>query len=177
MFFSTIGVMIAAAGQESWLDVNMKTMLFTVLSFVLLLVVLGKFAWKPLLNGLEARENGIRDSIETAEKLKAEAETILAEHKRKVEEASSEVKQILDEGRERANEMKEKILSEARASAKATVDRATREIEVAEQQALDSIRAEAVDLSIALASKVLGRTLEKSDHEELIRESMKELKL
>lgn len=174
--FSMIGVSMIAE-QQSWLELNGQTMLWTVISFVLLLVVLGKFAWKPLLSGLEAREKGIRDSIESAERLKAEAESILAEHKRKVEEASSEVKQILDDGRERANEMKEKIISEARASAQSTVDRATREIEVAEQQALDAIRAEAVDLSIALASKVLGRTLDKSDHEELIRESMKELEL
>ena len=174
--FSTIGVSLIAE-QTSMLDVDTKTMLWTLISFLLLIGVLGKFAWKPLLNALEKREQGIRDSIDEAAKLKAEAETILAEHRQKLESAEAEVKAIVEDGRQKANEMKDKILSEARTNAKNTVDRATREIDSAREQALASIRQEAVDLSVALASRVIDKSLSPKDHEELIRESLKDLKL
>ena len=174
--FQTIGACLLAE-QETLISIETSTMVWAVVSFVLLLAVLGKFAWKPLLAALDSREKGIRDSIEDAEKAKVEAEKMLAEHKRKLTEAEAEVKALIEEGRAAASSMKEKILEEARETAQSTVERATREIEQAREQALDNIRQEAVDLTVALASKVVQRSLSPKDHEELIRQSMAEIKL
>lgn len=165
------------AAEANPLNVELWTIVWTVVWFVVLLAVLGRFAWKPLLAAMEGRENGIRDSLDRAEKAREEAEGLLAEHKRKIEAAEGEVRGIIEEGRQQAESMKAKILEEARTSAQDTVDRATREIDLAKEDALRSIREEAVDLTVSLASKVVERSLAPKDHEELIRKSMKELEL
>jgi len=174
---STTIAALFLAEQTSVLDIDPGTMLWTLVAFAALLFVLGRFAWRPLLASMEKREKGIRESIEQAERLKREAEELLVSHQRKMEEADEEVKRILDEGREQAGAIKEKILSEARQSAKNTVDRAGQEIAAAREEALAQIRREAVDLSVSLASKVIRRSLSQQDHEELLRESMKELRI
>jgi len=165
------------AAESNPLNVELWTVIWTVVWFVALLVVLGRFAWKPLLTAMEGREQGIRDDLDRAEKAREEAEALLAEHQRRVEKAEDEVRAIIEEGRQQANSMKEKILEEARTSARDQVDRATREIDLAREEALSSIREEAVDLTVSLASKVVERSLAPKDHEELIRKSMKELEL
>lgn len=173
---AAIGTLLLGA-QESLVDVQGWTMIWTFVWFVVLLAVLGRFAWKPLVSALESREQGIRDSIDEANRAREEAQALLADHKKKLEDADQEVKRMLEEGRQQAATVKEQIIEEARSQAKSTVERATREIDLARDEALQSIRQEAVDLSVALASKVIRKSLSPKDHEELIRESMKELEL
>jgi F-type H+-transporting ATPase subunit b len=159
------------------LSPDIGTMFWTVVTFAVLLFVLAKFAWRPLLDALEKRERAIQDSLDGAATLKADAEKMLEEYRAKIDAAHGEVQGIVDEGRRRAESMRDDIVGKARSEAKEAIDRATREIEVARDDALRDIRREAVDLSVSLASKVIERTLQPADHEKFIRETMKDLKI
>jgi len=164
-------------GLPDLVNPNTSMMFWTFVTFIALVVVLGRFAWRPLLDALDKRERAIQDSLDSAAALKAEAEKVLDEYRRRVEAAHEEVKGIVEGGRRSAEALKDEIVGKARTEAKYAVDRATREIEIARESAIQEIRAEAVDLSITLASKVIERSLDRADHEKFLRSAMKELEL
>lgn len=148
---------------------------WTIVTFALLLGVLWKFAWNPILGALEAREEAIRKTIDDAEALQAEAEALLEEHRQKLAEARSEGNRILDEARQAGESMKQDILEKARHEAERTVERAQRQLELETEQAIQTIRSRAVDLALKAAEKVLERSLEDADHRRLADEAVAEL--
>ena len=140
----------------------------TVVAFVLLLVILTKTAWKPILAGLQAREKGIRDQIEGAEKANADAKALLADYQTKVAKANEEARSIVEEGRRDAEALKAKLEGDARAEAQKERDRAIRDIELARQQALKDIYDEVATLSTDVASRILQQRLDPQSHRKLV---------
>ena len=149
--------------------------IWTILTFLILFYVLAKFAWKPLLATLEARENTIRSSLEDAEKAKTELERLNAESEEIIAKARSEAQSIHVEARAAAEKIKTNLMSEAEEDAGKIRDEAETQIRVEKDKASNEIRQEVVDLSLAVAEKVIKKNLSKEDNQDLIENSLKNL--
>ena len=135
---------------------------------MLVVVVLGKFAWGPILALLQQREEFIHKSLADAKHDREEAEARLHEYATRLQSARSEALTILDEARRDAERLREDLKTKARAEADQLVKNAERQIQLETQRALQQIRHEAIDLSVQIASKLLQRNLTKEDNERLI---------
>lgn len=141
---------------------------WTFVVFLLLLFVLGKTAWKPLIKAMHDREEHIEHCLLSAEKARNESEQLLAQHRTLMAEAADQVRALLDEARRDGQAAQEEILAKARAEADAEKDRARRDIETARDQALSEIWTKAADLAVSVAGRVLGKEMNEGDHRRLI---------
>jgi F-type H+-transporting ATPase subunit b len=148
---------------------------WTVVTFVVLLGVLWKFAWNPLLGALEAREEAIKRTIDDAERLQAEAQKVLEEHKARLAEARAEGNRVLDEARQAGERLKAEIMEKARAETGKVLERAQRQLELETEQALQTVRYRAADLALQAAERVLERSLTDADHRRLAEEAIAEI--
>jgi F-type H+-transporting ATPase subunit b len=135
--------------------------------FGLVFLVLWKFAWKPLREQLEAREQRIHDTVEKARTLNADAMALLEKHKEQMDRAKADAQEIIDQGKEAGDKVKAEALEAGQQEAQVLLDRAKKEIDLQTKKALDEIRRETVDLTILAASQVLERSLEDEDHRRL----------
>ena len=157
------------------LDPNPGLIVWTIITFVLLLIVLRKFAWKPLLKALHDREISIRGTLEHADHAKAEAERILEENRRQLALASDESQKILGEGRALGEKLKQEIVDQANQQSRRMVDQARLEIERDKDAALAQLRGEVATLALRVAGKILNETLDEKKHRALIDESLSNL--
>ena len=133
---------------------------WTVLTFVTLLAILGRFAWKPMLSVLSAREEGIQRAIDEAGRQRQEAETLLVRHREQLAEAQRQAQALMAESRSAAEALRKELEAQARADAQALVESAKREIERERTAAIDAVRRESVDVALAVASRILGEKLD-----------------
>jgi|SRR6185295_567237 len=145
---------------------------WTLLIFVLVLVVLGKFAWGPILTALQTREQFIREALEKAKRDREDAEARLREYEERLASARSEASAIVDEGRRDAEVVKRRIEEEAKRQADQIIERAKREIQIATDTATKSLFTLSAKLATDMAARVLGRELSAQDHERLIAEGI-----
>lgn len=146
--------------------------IFSAIVFLLLVVILRKFAWGPITQGLEKREHHIAHEIASAEKANHEAKKLLAEYQKKLDEAQAQVRAMLEEARRDAEGTKQEIVAAAKAEAAGEVARGKSEIETAKDQAMREISQVATDQALALAGKLLQQQLKAADHARLIEESL-----
>lgn len=160
----------AAAGAP--LDPKADLALWSGVTFIVFLLVLGKFAWGPLSAGLNKRESNIRQDIAAAEQARLKAEQMLAEHAAKLDKVQDEVREILAEARRDAEHTKQDIVSHAQKEAEAAKQRAVLEIERARDGALHELF-EAMATQVADATEhVLGRTVNEADQGRWIEEAL-----
>jgi F-type H+-transporting ATPase subunit b len=145
---------------------------WTLLIFVVVLVVLGKFAWGPILNTLQTRENFIREALEKAKREREEAEERLREYEARLAGARAEASAIVDEGRRDAEVVKRRIEEDAKHQADLMIERAKREIQIATDTATKELYTLAARLATDMAGRILGREITAADHERLIAESL-----
>lgn len=143
--------------------------------FLLLLGLLGKFAWKPIMDGLDKREQGIEQRIADTKRASEEAKQMLATYERRLAEASEEVRSMLEEARRDADATRATIVAEAKKAADDEKSRAKHEIGLARDEALTSIAEKAGDLAIEVAGKFLREKIGKDEHSRLVRESVASL--
>jgi F-type H+-transporting ATPase subunit b len=149
--------------------------IWTVVIFVVLLLVLGRFAWKPMLAGLQKREENIRSALAEAQAAREEAKQIQVDLQKQLANAHDQVRQILDEGRRDAEQLREEELAKTQAEIKAERDRLQREIEMQTAQALRKIWSQAADLATLASAKALGRGISEDGHRRLIDEALAEI--
>ena len=149
--------------------------IWTILTFLVLLTLLWKFAWTPLLTSLENRQEAIRKSLDDAERTKKELERLQQEAAQIISKARIDADAIVAKSRSDADRLREEMKHKARAEAAALVRNAERQIQLETERALVQIRHEAVDLSLADASKLIRRNLTKEDHERLIEEALRQV--
>lgn len=154
---------------------NLGNALWTLVIFGLVIFVLGKFAWTPILGGLKQREEFIRTALQEAKRDREAAEARLKEYTDRLDSARAEATAIVDEARRDAEVVKRRLEEEARAEANRTIERAKREIGIAKETAVKELYALTAKLSTDVASKVLRREVQPSDHERLIRDAIAEL--
>jgi len=166
----------AAEGDESNLFAgDIGNAVWTLVIFLLVIAVLGKFAWGPLLTGLQQREEFIRRSLKEAKADREAAEARLQEYEERLSSAAAEAAQILEQGKREGEGLRAGIEEKARDEADKMVDRARREIELAKQSAIKDLYATSSELATEIASRIVQRELNPADHEKLIADSIKEL--
>jgi F-type H+-transporting ATPase subunit b len=143
-----------------------------IVSFGILLWVLYKYAFPPILETLDLRERKIRESLEQAERHRIEAERRMQEYETKLTAASREAEAVLTQAKERA----QRLLDENEQRLLAEADRvkadATREIDQERRKAIQEIRSQATDLALLVAEKVIERSLTDADHRRLADEAL-----
>ncbi|MDQ7815443.1 MAG: F0F1 ATP synthase subunit B [Melioribacteraceae bacterium] len=166
-----------SGGGESGgpLDVNPGVILWTVVTFVFLLLILKKIAWKPILISLKERENFIKESLEKAETAKKDAEKMIADNKQSMLKAEEEAKKIIDQSREFAEKLKSQILDESKTHAKKMVEDATNEIERKNAEAFNKLKEQVADIAIQSAEKILRENLDKDKQVKLVKKYMDDL--
>jgi F-type H+-transporting ATPase subunit b len=144
--------------------------IWTLISFFLLLVLLKKLAYPQILKAMKNREQTIMTQLEEAQKTKAAAEKILEDYKRQLSEARAESQKLMNEGKALGESMRKEIIQKAQEESNQIVKRAQEEIELQKQKALLELREKVADLSIMAATKVINKSLNSEDNRRLVEE-------
>jgi F-type H+-transporting ATPase subunit b len=155
-------------GKPNLLSIDVVVAVATIVVFLLLLFVLTKTAWKPILEGLQAREEAIRASVEGAERANAEAKRIREEFEGRLHAAADEARKIVEEGRKDAEALRAKIEADASAEAEARRERALKDIELARDAALKELHERVAVLATEVAGKIVEERLDPARHRKLV---------
>jgi F-type H+-transporting ATPase subunit b len=165
----------AAPGSSNPVTLDPDLAIVTGIIFLLLLAVLWKFAWGPIIEALDRRESTLAEQLAAAKRSEDESRRLLAEHEKKLAGAASEVKQLLDQARRDAELQKQQIVESAQAAAAAEKDRAVREIHAAKHAALHDLAQKSVSTAVSLAGEIVHRQLNTEDHSRLIGDALQQL--
>ena len=157
-----------AAGPVNLLNPNVGLMFWTLIIFVLLLIVLAKFAFPPMFAAVEARERSLEEAIEGARADREAAAALLAQHRQEMENARAEAQRMIADGRAAGEKLRGEMLEQTRAQQQELLDRARREIDAERDRAIMELRREAVDLAILGAGKVIEQNLDDAANRRLI---------
>jgi F-type H+-transporting ATPase subunit b len=157
------------------MEVQPSLALWTVVVFIGLFFLLGRFAWKPISQALHQREEHLEHCLLQTETARNESERLLAEHKRLMASVDERVRTLLDQARNDAQARGEEIIKTAQGEAEAARDRAKREIGAARDQALADIWTQTANIAVSVAGRVLAKQLNEDDHRRLLDVAMKEL--
>ncbi len=157
------------------LSPNPGLIFWTAVTFLLLVFILSKVAWKPIVQALNEREKNIQLSIDRAEQAKKEAETILAELKAERAKAQMEAEKIVSEAKAYAEKVRAELLEKANAEARKMIDDAKADIELAKERAMEELKNTVADLAIEAATKIIQHNLDAERHKDLIADVIKEL--
>ncbi len=147
----------------------------TIVIFALLLAVLGKVAWGPIVKGLEARENKIRKDIMDAEEARAKAEALLRQYSQQLSDAEARGQAMIAKASSDAEALAASIRTRAQQEAEEARDRATKDIDAAKNQAIREIYEQAANLATNAAEKIIRRTLNPNDYRDLVNLSLEQL--
>jgi F-type H+-transporting ATPase subunit b len=161
-------------GQEDTnpLDFKRDLAIWTAVVFLVLLLLLWKFAWGPLALGLQRREQGIADQIAQAEASHRLAEELLARYEQKLADSQGEVRGILDRARRDAEGAGREILEKTKQEARAEQQRAVQQIDAATANALKELAAQSATLAVELAGKIVGAEISAAHHDRLIEQAV-----
>jgi len=157
------------------LGINLGYLISQIINFVLLLVILRMFLYKPIVNMLDKRREKIRTDLEEAENARSQAEAARQEYEKQLEEAREERRSILAQAREQADKMREDLLDKARGEAQGLVAKTEEEMQSLRRQALAGAQDEIVELAMAAAGKVVGEALDPKAHRRLIQDFIAEV--
>jgi F-type H+-transporting ATPase subunit b len=158
----------ASGGPVNLLDPKAGLMFWTLIIFVFLLVVLSKFAYKPMLAAVEAREAALEKAIGDAKRDREEAAKLLAEQQKQLAETRADVQKVMADGRAAAEALRTEMMDKVKAESADMLDRTRREMQAEKDKAVMELRREAVDLAITGASKVIGRNLDSATDRSLV---------
>jgi F-type H+-transporting ATPase subunit b len=157
-----------AAPKANLLSPNGGLMFWTLVVFLILFFVLGKFVFPKITEAVEAREQALEDAIEGAKRDREEAAKYLEEQRAAIEAARNEAQKILAESRSTGEKLRTEMVEETRVQQQDMLDRARREIEAERNRAIAEMRREAVDLAIAGASRVIEKNLDQKSNREIV---------
>lgn len=165
----------AAAEPAGPFQINGGLILWTLVIFGALLFILAKTAYPAILKQVEEREAKIRQQLEDAAKANAEAQRLLAEYQGQMAKSRAEAQELLAQGRLAGEKLREEMVSKGRTEQEELLERARREIALERDRALAELRHEAVELSIAAATKVIGRNLDTEADRKLVQDYLNSL--
>jgi len=149
--------------------------IWTIVVFVVLLFLLKKFAWGPLLKALDARQEKIQKSLDDAQKAQQELERLNLESADILKKARAEAESIISKSYSESEKLRDEMKQKARVEAEAIIRDARKQIETETGKALRQIRSEIADMSVMIASKLVQRNFTKEDNNELIEETLKQI--
>ena len=162
-------------GNNPLVQVDPGLFIWTIVTFLILVFLLRRFAWGPLLAALDRRQQTIAAAVEDARKTKEELERVQRESTQALNEARREAETILSRARSDAERFREDLRTRAAAEAATITRNAERQIQQETARAIGQLRQEAIDLSVAIASKLLRRTVTREDNERLIQDVIEKL--
>lgn len=165
----------AHGAKPALLDWDIGSAFWSIIVFVILLVILRATAWKPILSALHQREAFVRKSLSDAKHEREEAERLLADYQQRLQKAREEASAIVEEGRRDAEDVRKRIHGEAKGEADAIVAAARKDIQMARDDAVKKLHDETIMLATTLASKIVRKDLTQADHRRLLDESLEEL--
>jgi len=161
-------------GLQNVLSIEPGSVLWTIITFLVVAFLIGRYGWKPLLSGLKAREQSIRRDLETAKAEREKSAALLAEYQNTMTGAKKEAAEIV----QKAQESAARLIEEARAAGKdesqKLIERARSEIERESESARTGLRKYVADLTARAASRLIGKTVSAAEHEKLIMDALKE---
>ena len=162
---------LGAAGTSG---VQWGTIIVTLVTFLILLALLKKFAWGPLKDVMDKREHDINKDIDDAEQAKINAQKLEEENRKTLKETQDEVQRILDDAKIQARKQHEEIIHEANVRANGMIETAQSEINSQKERAISDINNQVSELSVLIASKVLRKEISEQDQKELVEKYLKE---
>jgi F-type H+-transporting ATPase subunit b len=150
--------------------------LWTIVVFVILVFVLGKYAWGPMMKGLEAREHAIHSAVEEAHRAREETARLRDEVHQERLKAAEEARATIDQARHDAQKQADELRSKALTEIQAERDRLRRDLELARDAALQDIWSQAARLATVVSGKAIGKQLSPDDHRQLVDEAIAELR-
>lgn len=166
----------AAEGEKvSLLSPHSGLIFWTILIFIVVGLILKKYAWGPLTEMVSAREQALVDAMAAAEQDRNEARKLLAEQKAAIDAARAEAQRFIAEGRATAESMRSEMLEQTRQQQSELLDRARREIENEKIKAVDALRREAVDLALAGAGRLISQKLDSDADRRIVEEYLSSL--
>lgn len=177
LLFMSVSPVQAAGGSDGGIFKEALDLgIWTLVVFLLLLFLLSKFAWGPMLEGLRKREETIRAAVEEAKHARQETELHRAEFEKRLAEAYAEIPKIMEEARRDAQNLKEEMRQATQAEIQTERQRLRREIEMARDQALQELWTHAAQLATLISTKAIRRSLTEDDHERLVDEALAEMR-
>jgi F-type H+-transporting ATPase subunit b len=156
-------------------DINPGLMVWTVVTFIVLMLVLNRYAWKPLLKVLQDRESKIRRELEQAERAREEAAELLKRNEQNLAKAEEEYQKIVHEGRALADKVKQEIVARAHQQAQRELEHAKEEIQRDVDAAKQQLRGEVADLAIEAAGRILGESLDARKQKKIVDDFLNQL--
>ncbi|MBU0519942.1 F0F1 ATP synthase subunit B [bacterium] len=144
------------------------SIIWTLCVFTVLLIVLRKWAWGPIVQGLQAREDGIRKDIEEAQQARIESEELLEKYKIQLDEARKEAQKLISDANARGDALHEERKKETEIVVQGMLVKAKNEIDLERQKVAQELRQAVVEIAITAAGKVIGQALRAEDHSDLI---------
>jgi|SaaInl4_150m_RNA_FD_contig_91_284527_length_1017_multi_2_in_0_out_0_1 F-type H+-transporting ATPase subunit b len=149
-------------------NVDPGLIIWTIVTFLILVFILGKFGWKPIISALESREQGINDALARAEKARQDAQKIIEEHQMVVEKGEAEARDIVQASREVSERIRREADVTAREESNRILNQARRDIQNAKEAALREIRDVVADLAVKAAGNIVRAELDPERHREMI---------
>jgi F-type H+-transporting ATPase subunit b len=154
---------------------NVGLMIWTLLAFIVAMLILRKYAWPAITNALDRRQRAIEESIETAERTRAEAQEILQEYRERLREARAQADEIVARARKAGEVHEREALEKAKLQREDLLGQTRRDIEAETRRAIQEIRAEVADLTVMATEKVTRKSLDEGDQKRLVEEALREL--
>lgn len=154
---------------ETWI------LVFTIVSFLVVLFVLGKFGWPKIVQTLEEREKSIRNAIDSAEAAKQSAEKLKAEYEAQMQAVQERVREIIAQAQVQGTQTRESILKEAESEAKKLMEKTKQQLEAEKEKLVQELRGEVGELAVMMAEKLLQQTVDKKVQERFVQDFLKNL--
>ena len=161
---------------NDWLMPNTGLTLWTIVTFLVLLVVLRWKAWGPLMDALDARSKQIEESLSKAEKVTAEAEQQAAKNEEILQAARKEAQEIVAQAREAGDKLKLKMETDGKEQYDGMLEKAKEQINMEKQKALNEIKTTVVDIALKASEKVIKRNLSDEDNKKIVEQTVEEFK-
>lgn len=158
------------------LNVNPGLIVWTLVTFLIVVFILSKFAWKPIIDALDARAEKVQNDLDKAEKLRKESEELLATYNAKIDQAKEEAVAIVNEAKSDATNLRNKMMSDTQTEIKAAKDQSVRDIELSKQKAVKELQEQVVELSVAIAGQIIEKQLKAQDHADYVKSEIAKLK-
>ena len=166
----------SAAAEPNIFEPRLDLTLWTIVVFVLLLLVLRRFAWKPMLEGLRGRESRVRGALDEAHKAREAAHELRDQLQAELAGIHDKLRAVMDDARRDAQDARDRMVAEGKAAIQAERDRARRELTAAREQTVQELWGEAARLATLVSARVIGRSLDDEGHRALVDEAVSQLR-
>jgi F-type H+-transporting ATPase subunit b len=174
MLIYLLPIAAEGAGLADVVSPKPGSVLWTIITFLIIVWLVSRYGWKPILSGLKAREDSIRKDLDTARAEREKASAMLADYQASISGAKKEAADLIQRAQEAAGQITEQEKAKAKELADRMIERATAEIERERDAARSDLRQYVADLTARATTKLIGKTVDPKDHERLILDALKD---